>query len=83
MPDQKFFNAAEIISDFINVPASLSINGLSQRFPTITDALAHLREQGMAGATLIVHSPEGERAFSETQLTAMVDALPNPMDRGN
>lgn len=83
MPDEQFFDAANIISDFINLPASVQTDGEVERYPTLPDALSYLRERGLANATVTVHSPEGDKQFTSSQLTSLVDALPDPLSRGN
>ena len=83
MSDEQFFDAANTISDFINLPASVQTDGEAERYPTLPDALNYLRERGLANATLTVHAPDGEKQFSGSQLTSLVDALPDPLNRGN
>lgn len=68
------FDADEVISRYLTMPATVASTGVLGRFDTLRAALEHVQSHGVEGAVLAVHAPgQEELQFSYGALTALAD----------
>jgi hypothetical protein len=76
MSQDNSFDAAEVIARALYTPATLNNKHGAKRYSTLNEALAQLQHQGMHGASVVLHSDNGDRTIDGERLSALVGTLP-------